>query len=60
MDDYTTPIKQQSETVRIVAQDILRELQEQYRALKANSGMDLFYGLRDYITNKYLSEENSK
>lgn len=46
-----------SKAQKSVAQDILRELEDRYRNLKANSGMDLFYQLRDYIKQTYLSEE---
>lgn len=47
-----------SKPQKAVAQDIMRELQDLYRNLRANSGMDLFYQLRDYIKETYLSEKS--
>lgn len=52
--------QRKSKTEQTIAQDILRELQDKYRVLKANSGQDLFYQLRDYITEKYLTEKDGE
>lgn len=43
-----------------IAQDILRELQDRYRVLKANSGQDLYFQLRDYIKQTYLTEKDGE
>lgn len=43
-----------------VAQDILRELQCLFRDLRANDGGLLFRQLRDYITQKYLTEKDGE
>lgn len=49
--------QRKSKTEQTIAQDILRELQDIYRVLKANSGQDLYFQLRDYIKQTYLSED---
>lgn len=52
--------KKYTKPQRAIAQEILTELEQQYKVVKANSAMNLFYVMRDYIKQTYLSEENQQ
>lgn len=49
--------KKYSKPQRAIAKEILTELERQYKVVKANSAMNLFYVMRDYIQQTYLSED---
>lgn len=42
-----------------VAEEILKELENQFRDLKANDGSLLFRQMRDYIITKFLLNEET-
>ncbi len=50
-------IKKYTKTQRAIAQDILTQLEQQYKVVKANDAGELFYQLRDYIKQTYLLED---
>ena len=48
--------KKYTKTQRAIAQEILTQLEQQYKVVKANDAGELFYKLREYIKQTYLSE----
>lgn len=42
---------------RAIAQEILLEFKRQYKVVKANRADELFFAMRDYIKQTYLSED---
>lgn len=49
--------KKYSKMQRQIAQEILTELEQQWKVVKHNDAGQLFFNLRDYIKQTYLSEE---
>lgn len=53
-----TPNKQlKTKKEKAIAQEILIQLEQLYRSVRANDAGELFYKLRDYIKQTYLPEE---
>lgn len=50
--------KKYTEIEKVIAREILMELEQQYKTVKGNDACLLFCHLRNYINEKYLSEDN--
>lgn len=49
--------KKYTKTQRVIAQEILTELEQQWKKVRANDAGELFFYLRDFIKQTYLTEE---
>ena len=49
-----------TKTQQAIAQDILTELEQQWKVVKNNDAGQLFFSLRDYIKQTYLLEDNEQ
>ena len=49
--------KKYTKTQRAIAQEILTELEQQWKEVKANDAGQLFYRLYHFIKSTYLSED---
>lgn len=52
--------KKYSKMQRQIAQEILTELEEQWKKVRANDAGQLFYRLHHFIKQTYLSEDNKQ
>lgn len=52
--------KKYSKTQRAIAKEILTELEQQYKVVRANDAGELFYKLREYIKQTYLTEDDNR
>lgn len=48
--------KKITKTAKTIAQDILTQLENIYKTVRANDASEMFYKLRDFIKQTYLSE----